>query len=50
MKADLLLSCKPGKVIAMKDGKDVHAIKTQEEGNISIVACCDAECIFLPPY
>ena len=47
----LQLNNDPGKVIAAKGSKYVHEIKGQErEETIRVVACCNAEGLFLPPY
>lgn len=47
----LQLNNVPGKVVAMKGSKDVHVVTAQERGEtITVVACCNAEGNFMPPY
>ena len=47
----LQLNNKPDKVIAMKGSKDVHVLTSGEKGEtVTLVACCNAEGNFLPPY
>lgn len=47
----LQLNNKPGHVIAAKGSKSVAAITSGEKGEtISVIACCSAEGVFLPPY
>lgn len=47
----LQLNNKPGHVIAEKGSKSVLAVTAGERGEtISIIACCNAEGVFLPPY
>lgn len=44
------LTNKPGKVLTTKGAKDVHVLTPHERGeNITVVACCNAEGVFLPP-
>lgn len=39
-----------GKVVASKGSKDVHTLTSGEKGeNVSVIACCNAEGVFLPP-
>jgi hypothetical protein len=41
----------PGKVVATKDCRDVHHVTSGQRGEtISLIACCNAEGKFLPPY
>jgi hypothetical protein len=36
--------------LTRKGAKDVHVVTSSERGgSVSIIACCDAEGIFLPP-
>lgn len=45
------LNNKPGHVIAIKGSKDVHLVTSSEKGEtITVLACCNAEGQFLPPY
>ncbi|XP_072378888.1 uncharacterized protein [Diabrotica undecimpunctata] len=45
------LNNEPKKVVASKGSKDVHVVTSAEKGEtISILACCNAEEQFLPPY
>lgn len=47
----LQLNNKPGQVIAAKGSKSVSAITSGEKGEtISVIACCNAEGVFLLPY
>lgn len=47
----LQLNNKPGHVLAKKGSKCVANITSAEKGEtISVVACCNAEGMFLPPY
>lgn len=47
----LQLNNVPGKVVAVKGSKDVHVVTSQERGEtITVVACCNAEGNFMPPY
>ena len=47
----LQLNNVPGKVVALKGSKDVHVVTSQERGEtITVVACCNAEGNFMPPY
>lgn len=47
----LQLNNKPGKVVAAKGTRDVHLVTAAEKGQtITVVACCNAEGNFLPPY
>lgn len=47
----LQLINKPGKVIAQRGSKSVASITSGEKGEtISLVACCSAEGVFLPPF
>lgn len=47
----LQLNNKPGEVIAQKGSKSVPSITSGEKGEtISVVACCSAEGVFLPPF
>ncbi|KAI4463223.1 hypothetical protein MML48_4g00004247 [Holotrichia oblita] len=47
----LQLNNKPGQVIAAKGSKSVSTITSGEKGEtISVIACCNAEDVFLPPY
>ncbi|KAJ3639912.1 hypothetical protein Zmor_003240 [Zophobas morio] len=47
----LQLNNEPGKVVAIKGSKVVQSIKSTERGEtITLVACCNAEGNFLPPY
>lgn len=47
----LQLNNKPSKVVAAKGSRDVHVITSSEKGEtVTVVACCNAEGNFLPPY
>jgi hypothetical protein len=47
----LQLNNKPGQVIAAKGSKNVSSLTSSEKGEtISVVACCNGEGSFLPPY
>lgn len=47
----LQLNNKPGQVIAAKGSKNVSSLTSGEKGEtISVVACCNGEGSFLPPY
>lgn len=47
----LQLNNKPAKVLAAKGSKNVSSITSGEKGEtISVIACCNAEGTFLPPY
>ena len=47
----LQLNNEPGKVLAMKGSRDVHHVTSAEKGEtITLIACCNAEGNFLPPY
>ncbi|XP_018562484.1 uncharacterized protein LOC108904417 [Anoplophora glabripennis] len=47
----LQLCNKPDKVVATKGSKDVQSVTSAEKGEtISIIACCNAEGNYLPPY
>lgn len=47
----LQLNNVPGKVIAAKGSKEVHTVTSGEKGEtITVVACCNSEGNFLPPY
>lgn len=47
----LQLNNKPTKVVATKGARDVHKLTSNEKGEtISLIACCNAEGNFLPPY
>lgn len=47
----LQLNNKPGQVIAEKGSKSVTSITSGEKGEtISVIACCSAEGVFLPPF
>lgn len=44
------LNNEPGEVLASKGARDVHVLTSGEKGeNVSVIACCNAEGIFLPP-
>jgi hypothetical protein len=47
----LQVNNEPGKVVATKGSRDVHHVTSGERGEtISLIACCNAEGKFLPPY
>lgn len=47
----LQMNNKPGQVLAAKGSKNVSSITSGEKGEtISVIACCNAEGTFLPPY
>lgn len=47
----LQLNNKPTKVLAAKGSKNVSSLTSGEKGEtISVIACCNAEGMFLPPY
>lgn len=47
----LQLNNEPGQVVAVKGSRDVHVRQSSERGEtITVVACCNAEGSFLPPY
>lgn len=47
----LSLTNEPGHVVAERGSKDVHVRKAKERGEtVTVVACCNAEGSFLPPY
>lgn len=44
------LNNEPGEVLASKGARDVHVLTSGEKGeNVSVIACSNAEGIFLPP-
>lgn len=47
----LQLCNKPTKVVATKGARDVQSVTSSEKGEtVSVIACCNAEGSFLPPY
>lgn len=47
----LQLNNKPGQVLAQRGSKSVSVVTSGEKGEtISVIACCNAEGSFLPPY
>lgn len=49
--AGLQLNCRAGSVLAEKGSKNVTSMTSGEKGEtISVLTCCNAEGVFLPPY